>query len=602
MLELNRAGIPPLRAVRQLQRFCDVIQKTNLHRKRDFALSTTPQLLSPALRIAWGILIVLTLYFCYFSNLDVIGFLGPDEPRYAWIARDMAETGDWITPRLYGRPWFEKPPLLYWGGAIFFKLMPDKPEIAGRLPSAISALLATLALAWLAWRTYGEECARWLLLLLPTSIGMIGFSHACATDMPFAGMLTVSLVWAAVILGLVPASENTPILPRTPWLALLLFAFFLGLAVLAKGPAAIILIGGAAFFWALSTKRWRDVFRLLHPAAIAVFLLTALPWYILCARRNPDFFRVFIIEHNFKRFLSPEFQHIQPFWFYVPVLFVALAPWTLVGLVGVTNRSLRFIRFRAASPFTVLIFSWTTFCLVFFSLSKSKLPGYVLPAVPAAVLAIGAVCSAETLLSRRVKGFLLALTSFLFFSAFAFLCYRLRSPVSLHADQLGYRQTAAILVASWFLGITTLLLATSFATRKNSAAEFSFLAAGILAFTFLIGSSKSLADRTQLNMASGKALVGAAAELSSAQFRLAGFRRDYRYGLSFYLHREVIEWKDDPIRNGFVLTDGVSCKQLNTRDDCSNRWENLDQEGNWALLEITQADSLGGTGSGRQPN
>src|SRR5262252_267988 len=165
---------------------------------------------STAQRISWAVLIAITLYICYFSHLDAIGFVGPDEPRYAWIARDMAETGDWITPRLYGRPWFEKPPLLYWGGAIFFRLLPNQPEIAARLPSAISALLATLALAWLAWQLYGPDRARWLLLLLPTSVGMIGFSHACATDMPFAGTLTVSLVCAAVILGLVPANENTP--------------------------------------------------------------------------------------------------------------------------------------------------------------------------------------------------------------------------------------------------------------------------------------------------------------------------------------------------------------------------------------------------------
>src|SRR5204862_5416828 len=99
-------------------------------------------------------------------------------------------------------------------GAVFFKLIgPSAPEVAARLPSAISALLATLALAWLAWRTYGEEGARWLLLLLPTSVGMLGFSHAAATDMPFTGMLTTAMVCAAVALGLT-RNENTPILPR----------------------------------------------------------------------------------------------------------------------------------------------------------------------------------------------------------------------------------------------------------------------------------------------------------------------------------------------------------------------------------------------------
>ncbi len=109
-----------------------------------------------AAQIGWAILILATLYVCYFSHLGAIGFVGPDEPRYAWIARDMAETGDWVTPRLYGKPWFEKPPLFYWGAALCFKLF-GVSEAAARLPSAISALLATLALAWLALRLYGAE-------------------------------------------------------------------------------------------------------------------------------------------------------------------------------------------------------------------------------------------------------------------------------------------------------------------------------------------------------------------------------------------------------------------------------------------------------------
>src|SRR5437762_3367111 len=123
---------------------------------------------STAARIGWAIFIAATLYVCYFSHLGAIGFVGPDEPRYAWIARDMAETGDWVTPRLYGKPWFEKPPLFYWSAALCFKLF-GVSEAAARLPSVVSALLATLAMAWLALRLYGAETARWLLLLLPTT-------------------------------------------------------------------------------------------------------------------------------------------------------------------------------------------------------------------------------------------------------------------------------------------------------------------------------------------------------------------------------------------------------------------------------------------------
>jgi 4-amino-4-deoxy-L-arabinose transferase-like glycosyltransferase len=246
--------------------------------------------------------------------------------------------------------------------------MPGEPEVAARLPSAISALLATLALAWFAWRTYGEECARWLLLLLPTSVGMIGFSHAAATDMPFAGMLTIAMVCAAVGLGLTRSDQDKPILPQTPWLALVHFGFFLGLATLAKGPAAIILSGGAVFFWAIFTKRWRDALRLLHPAAIVSFCVTALPWYILCARRNPDFFRVFIVEHNFKRYLTPEFQHVQPFWFYAPILLVAFLPWTAVVMASLILGGQRFRRKKQVSPVTSLLLCWSLFCLLFFTI------------------------------------------------------------------------------------------------------------------------------------------------------------------------------------------------------------------------------------------
>src|SRR6201998_132656 len=158
-------------------------------------------------RIGWAVLICATLYICYFSHLGAIGFVRPDEPRYAWIARDMAETGDWVTPRLYGKPWFEKPPLYYWGAAICFKLF-GVSEAAARLPSAISALLAMLAMAWLAWRVYSAETACWLLLFLPTSVGMIGFSHAAATDMLFAATLTIAMVFAARLLKLIPPSTQ----------------------------------------------------------------------------------------------------------------------------------------------------------------------------------------------------------------------------------------------------------------------------------------------------------------------------------------------------------------------------------------------------------
>ena len=107
----------------------------------DTAPNQSPTLALPA-RIAWFLLILATLYICYFHNLGAIGLVGPDEPRYAWIARAMAESGDWVTPRLYGKPWFEKPVLYYWGAAACFKLF-GVSEVTARLPSAITNIQAT---------------------------------------------------------------------------------------------------------------------------------------------------------------------------------------------------------------------------------------------------------------------------------------------------------------------------------------------------------------------------------------------------------------------------------------------------------------------------
>src|SRR5262249_6720679 len=153
----------------------------------------------------------------------------------------------------------------------------------------------------------------------------------------------------------------------------------------------IILCGGAVLFWALFTTRWRDALRLLHPAGIITFCVTALPWYILCASRNPDFFRVFIVEHNFKRYLTPEFQHIQPFWFYVPILALGLAPWVFLLLATRIGNS-----FEGSHAVEVFLLCFLLFTFIFFSASQSKLPGYILPAIPpVSVLIARAVANAQ---------------------------------------------------------------------------------------------------------------------------------------------------------------------------------------------------------------
>jgi len=540
--------------------------------------------LSTAARALWLVLIIATLYLCYFHNLGAIGLVGPDEPRYAWTAREMHESGDWVTPRLYGKPWFEKPPLLYWGAALSFKLF-GVSEAAARFPSAFAALMATLAMAYLAWRIYDAWTARWLLLLLPTTVGMIGFSHAAATDMPFAATLTLALVFAAITLGLTRDPQSTPI-QRTPWLALILFGFFLGLATLAKGPAAIVLSGGGVLLWAAFTRRWRDAFRCLHPLAIASFCLTALPWYIICSRRNPDFFRIFIIEHNFKRYLTPEFQHIQPFWYYVPILLVAFAPWTLALVWSALFGALRAWPQRRPADATLLALCWVIFCLVFFSISKSKLPGYVLPAVPP----IGLLLSRAYVRLVPQEGWtfrLLLLGGAIPSILVALVLWSLHFGVE--------RFTAAAATgAGWVLllfGFADLLLATRNSAKQTPFPLASLSVVPILAIVLFFN---HLAPMFLTWDPSGKTLAQElrAANIPPEQIYVAHMPRGQLFSLSFYLHQEIQTWDQNQSKEGYLLQSSKLCKLVVKPPwACSADPVELEKSG-WFIYKIQREESV----------
>jgi 4-amino-4-deoxy-L-arabinose transferase-like glycosyltransferase len=521
-------------------------------------------------KISWAVLIFLTLYVCYFSHLGAFGFIGPDEPRYAWIARDMAESGDWVTPRLYGKPWFEKPVFYYWSAALCFKLF-GVNEASARLPCAICALLATLALAWLALRLGGWHTTRWVLLLLPSTVGMIGFSHAAATDMPFGAMLSVAMVCAAVAVDILPVNfskkneaeawatgnsgnatelltgnaggipsdelpggekhEKRSILTQTKktiYLSLALFGFFLGTAVLAKGPAALILAGGAMLLWAAFTKRWSEALRLFHPIAIGTFLLTCLPWYVLCARRNPEFLRVFIMEHNFKRYLTPEFQHIQPFWYYLPITMLALLPW-LFWLAWFTKGEGRKDEGWYQRRQIFFFAAWGVFPILFFSLSKSKLPGYILPAVfPLGFLI--SLAAARTLKSRHVFGrYVLGLTGTLLFVSPGWIFFskaHVRGPlVSLY------------IIAALAGG----LIVIGAALLRQTRAGLTFSVVLVLFLLNFVYVSLSKLD-AQVSARSCAKRIGVERAANTYSFKL---QRSWQYQLNFYLHREIMEWNEN---------------------------------------------------------
>ncbi|MEQ1898985.1 MAG: glycosyltransferase family 39 protein [Vicinamibacterales bacterium] len=327
-------------------------------------------------------LAVAVAWTTWFSGAGQLGLVGPDEPRYVSIARAMAESGDWVTPRLNGEPWFEKPVLYYWGAATAFSVFGES-EMSARLPSAVAMLVASAALVALALRAFGSSVALALAFMLPSMLATIAFARGASTDMVFTATLTLAFVAAVRVVEVLHASTSGlggvgRGRERLLWLAA--WGAALGLAVLAKGPAAVLLAGGSLVLCSLLMRQWRWPLTFAHPVALAAFALVALPWYVLCSLRNPDFVRVFILEHNVQRFLTPVFAHEQPWWYFGAVLLAGLVPWT-VALVP-TIRDAWWDASTRRTPAATLALCWAVVPLVFFGVSRSKLPGYILPMFP----------------------------------------------------------------------------------------------------------------------------------------------------------------------------------------------------------------------------
>ncbi|PWU10431.1 MAG: hypothetical protein C5B51_04325 [Terriglobia bacterium] len=310
--------------------------------------------------------------FLYFYNLNAAGLVGPDEPRYASVSREMAHSGDWVTPRLWGQPWFEKPALLYWMQAAAFRAGLG-PELASRLPVVVVALMFLGFYWWILEREFGRRVAAYATLILGTCAGWVGFSQVGVTDLPLTAAFS-----AGVLLALPWINRgDTRLLPAA--------AAMLGAAVLAKGLVPLVLA-----LPMLIRGRIRD---LLRPQVIATFLIVALPWYVLCYLRNGrEFWDVFFWQHHFSRFTSTELQHGQPWWFYIPVLAGALLPWSPLLVLGTRRTMWR-------EPRRIFLAIVVLFGLLFFSIAANKLPGYVLPLLPAAAVLM-AIALEETIDAR----------------------------------------------------------------------------------------------------------------------------------------------------------------------------------------------------------
>lgn len=394
-----------------------------------------PTALLPALRQVWGrslfpgaaaqpgrpsllggiLLLVVPALFLY-PRLD-FRLLDPDEGRYAEIPREMLAADDWIVPRLQGEPYLDKPPLLYWLVMLSYQAFGTSAASARLVPAlAIHACIIATYLFGCRW--LGPRAALRGAILLALMPGLAGVGRILTLD----GLLTL---WVAV--GLF-AGFHWLRTARLGWL----FAAACGLGVLTKGPIALVLVLVPLAVWRqLYRPPCVPVTRGVALRFIAVVAVINLPWYALICWRQPGFARYFFWQHNVERFFNP-FDHLEPFWYYAPILLAGLFPMSLFAasiVRGLFSSDVAAAQRRSPELAFVLIAGG--FCVGFFSLSGSKLPTYILPAIPPLGLALGTLLSGDRWFTRA-QTVALAVWAVVFFAANSLVLpeyARLRSPL-----------------------------------------------------------------------------------------------------------------------------------------------------------------------------
>jgi 4-amino-4-deoxy-L-arabinose transferase-like glycosyltransferase len=325
------------------------------------------------------ILFVLTaLFFGLFLGSRPLSV--PDEGRYVEIPREMVVTGDYLTPRLNGVKYFEKPPLFYWFEAGAIKLF-GLSEWSVRLGPALFALLGCLAVYYAGTRMFGRLTGILSACVLATSTLYYALSRLIAPDMQVSVLLTASLL--SFLVG-----TREPAGTRRRFFFWGFYAFA-ALATLAKGLIGILFPGMIIFTWMLIMSEWRILRSMYLPSGLALFILIAAPWHILINRANPEFFDFYFIREHFQRFLTTVHQHYKPFWFFIPVLVLGFFPWSAFLVQAIRQNLPPSWKDRNQHKDAIFLMLWAGIVFLFFSASSSKLIPYILPILPPLALLTG---------------------------------------------------------------------------------------------------------------------------------------------------------------------------------------------------------------------
>ena len=352
---------------------------------------------SPRLPVA---LIFLVLFAAvWFAALDMRALAKPDEGRYGEIGREMAVGSDWVTPRLNGIKYFEKPPLQYWATAVAIRALGPTP-LAARLWPAVTGFAGILLVMFAGRRLYGRRAGWFAGLALGSNLYYFLLGHINTLDMGLCFFMSASL--CAFLL----ARERRPGSGGRAWMWLAWLAA--GCAVLSKGPVALVIPGATLALYSL-IQRDLSVWRGLHPiSGMCLLLLVVAPWFVSVSLANPEFASFFFIHEHLQRFTTTVHRRVQPFWFFAPVLLAGLLPWLGVALAAAGRSPHSGSRFSSRR----FLLIWCAVVFLFFSVSQSKLPAYILPMFPAIALLAGGYLATQPVrpgLQVVVPGLLLAL-------------------------------------------------------------------------------------------------------------------------------------------------------------------------------------------------
>ena len=473
--------------------------------------------------------------FLFFFGLSHFGLLGADEPRYAQVAREMLARHDWITPMLGGQPWLEKPVLYYWQAMLAYKIF-GVSDWAARLPAAVDATFMVIAV-FIFLRRFRAGFELDGALIIASAAGVVGFARAASMDMALAATFAIAmLAWYAWC-----ASSNQIYLAG--------FYGFIALGTLAKGPIAPFLAAVIVIAFAVAQKSFRLIVKTLWIPGILVFLLVALPWYIAVQLRNPEFFRVFILEHNFSRFGTNRYHHPQPFWFYLPVVLVAFLPWVVFAIAALYENLRAWWTKKAAvhqpeDAFNLFLAIWFLLPLLFFSLSKSKLPGYILPTLPAGALLLVDYVRLRSQSDEKFSAILIGLHS---------VTAALLLPPALLVQSIVVQHrlawNSATLLAACLAIVLALAIGVTLRLRSGlRLLRFVTLVPAILAIAAVLRLDAHFLDERF----SARPVSNAITHIDNSSLPTAVYKvsREIEYGLHFYRNQPIARYESGEIPSG----------------------------------------------------